>query len=70
MASHKKRKRDTDPRLEVFDLDALPTVEFSQPIFVLLENDAVHLDDAFVVNEVEQRLVGDGTLDGFVGDGH
>src|ERR1017187_406515 len=54
-----------DPRLEVFNFDPLAAVEFRKAILVLFADDAVHLDDAFVVDQVEQRLVGDGTVHGF-----
>ena len=43
-----------DPGLEVFKFDALPTAVFHEAIIDLLADDAIHLDAAFPVEEVEK----------------
>lgn len=48
-----------NPRLEVLDLDALPAARFLELLAGVFADDAIHFDDAFVVNQVEQQLVGD-----------
>ena len=51
-----------DPGLEAFKFDALAAAVFGEAIFGLLADDAIHLDVAFPVEEIEERLLGDGAV--------
>ena len=57
-----------NPGGEVFNGDALAAFKLSPAIRGVLANEAIHFDDAFLMDEVEQRFVSDGTADGLAGN--
>ena len=57
-----------NPRREILDGDALPALKLARPIRSALADDAIHFDDAFLMDEVEQGFLRDGIADGLPRD--
>ena len=57
-----------DPGEEIFDRDALAALKLGAAIWCVFADDAVHFDDALLIDEVQQGLVRDRTADGLAGN--